>query len=255
MNRVSLRFMNEVVGQPHASQHFVVAVPELLNAPESLAISQADCGNRFVKRFHRQAVIFGELFPNLVERHCRLIEPVMHRVDAARRVYGPGCLGRRFSRTAADVVVAFSRNNFQSHVQRVATVVREHQRQIEMQVLKEERLMTKLFCRHCPRQLQVTGRREHNFPIHLMIVEVRKLLHVECRVPDGHSLFRHHLRLTFQERMLESAASHFFRLRRFEPVPAVLPRRRRQPNEPSVGTEQFLNVRFESSRRQSCQAL
>lgn len=51
VNRISLRLMNELIGQLHVSQHFVTAVPELLNAAKSLTVSQTDCSDRLVKRF------------------------------------------------------------------------------------------------------------------------------------------------------------------------------------------------------------
>jgi hypothetical protein len=64
-------------------------MPELLDAAKTLSVSQTDRGNRLVKRFHLQAVVFGELLPNFVKSGGRFIKPVMHRVDTAGRV-SPG---------------------------------------------------------------------------------------------------------------------------------------------------------------------
>ena len=64
-----------------------------------------------------------------------------------------------------------------------------------MQVLQEERLMTKLLAGDGPSQFEMTGRREDDLAIHLMIVEVRELLHVQRCLPNRQAGFRDQLRL------------------------------------------------------------
>ena len=63
--------------------------------------------------------------------------------------------------------------------------------------------MPKLLTRHGPRQFEMTGGREDDFAIHLMIAKVRKLLDAQSRLPHGQAVFRDELGLSLQEGMLK----------------------------------------------------
>ena len=153
------------------------------------------------------------------------------------------------------MVVAFPGNDLQPDLQRVTTVVGKDQGQVEMQVLQEERLVSKLFAGHGPGQFQMPGPREDDLAIDLMIAEVRELLHVQCGLPDRETGFRDQLSLTLQEGVFEATPAQLCGGGILEPMPTVLPRIVGQSDIATIGAEHHRGVRLQPARRQSCQAL
>lgn len=102
----------------------------------------------------------------------------------------PCGIGVCVTRSAADPVVAFCGNDFQSDFQGVAAVVRQDQGQVEMDVLEKERFVTKLFRGDSPCQFQVTGGGEYDFAIHAVIAEPGELVQPQRGLPHSKAIFR-----------------------------------------------------------------
>src|SRR5579859_5919978 len=113
----------------------------------------------------------------------RFVKTIVRRVYASGRVLRPWCFTRRLRRPAANSVVSLAGNDFQTHFKRVLPAfVWKNQGGIEIQILQEKRLVAVLFPGNGPGKLQVSGRREDDFAVHLMIAKVWKLVNVQGNV-------------------------------------------------------------------------
>ena len=82
MNGVPLRFMHQFGRQFESGQHFVVAMPKLLDAAEFHAIVQARRANGLVERLDGQRIVVEKLPPQIGERGERFLKSIVRRIDA-----------------------------------------------------------------------------------------------------------------------------------------------------------------------------
>ena len=68
-------------------------------------------------------------------------------------------------------------------------------------VNQKEFFVAKLLTRHGPREFQMSGGREDDLAVNLVIAEVWELVYPQGRLPNSHAFFGDHFRLAFQKGM------------------------------------------------------